>query len=275
MGYEFIDKTDLNIGKKHDGKVRDSYFLDDKIIMIATDRVSVFDQVVGTIPFKGQILNQLSAFWFDQTRHIVQNHLIDVPDPNTSIVRKYTPIPLEIIVRGHIKKNGLWERLDKPIMTPTTKAEKGYHDEPITQEEILSQNILTKKQLLETEYVALELFDFGRNLTYKSGKEFELLDTKYEFAFNEENDLILIDEIHTPDSSRTMGQFDKEFLRKWFKEKGYKGHGNIPEIPNEIKTGLINRYVIFYEGVIGNLFVPDEENNENRIKNNLHKSGYL
>ena len=243
-----IDKTNLGFGKRYEGKVRDSYFLDDRIIMIATDRISAFDKVLGTIPFKGQLLNQLSAFWFNETRNIVQNHLVDVPDPNTSIVKRYYPLPLEIIVRGHVRNsNGIWSELDKPVVTPSTKAERGFHDEPITKYEIIEKKILTKKEFSEVEYVALELFKFGKNLTYKRDKSLTLLDTKYEFARDSNGNLVLIDEIHTPDSSRTRGQFDKEFLRLWLKERGYNGESLIPYIPNEIKIQVALRYVKFYE----------------------------
>ena len=217
-----IEKTDLGIGEKHEGKVRDSYFLEDEIVMISTDRISAFDVVLGTIPYKGQILNQLSAFWFEQTKNIVQNHLISVPDPNVSVVRKYNPIPLEIIIRGHVRDSkGNWNELAEPIMTPSTKAERGFHDKPISREEIIDGKILTNTEYKNVEYIVLQLFNFGKNLTRKRGKQFILMDTKYELAQGRDGKLVLIDEIHTPDSSRTIGQYDKEFLRAWLKEKGY------------------------------------------------------
>ncbi|MBI2043274.1 phosphoribosylaminoimidazolesuccinocarboxamide synthase [Candidatus Pacearchaeota archaeon] len=271
-----LEKTNLDIGKKHEGKVRDSYFLEDKIIMITTDRISAFDVVLGTIPCKGQILNQLSAFWFGETEHIIQNHLIEVPDPNTLVVKRCNPIPLEIIVRGHIRRpDNSWKEIETPIVTPTTKAAKGFHDQPITKEEIIGTGVLTEKEYEEIKYKALELFNFGKNLTLSKGEEFTLLDTKYEFARGADGKLVLIDEIHTPDSSRTKGQYDKEFLRTWLKERGYSGNGAIPEIPEDVKSELFSRYARFYEAVIGTKFVPEKDNSEKRIKRNLRNAGYL
>ena len=292
----------------HSGKVRDTYLYDDKRILITTDRQSAFDRILAAIPFKGQVLNQISAFWFEQTKDILQNHLIGTPDPNVSIVKTCQTLPVEIIVRGYITgvtDTAAWfnyergermfcgntlpeglrknQKFEKPIITPTTKPETG-HDEKISQEEIITQNLVSKEIWEQVEKTALALFQRGTELCAKQG--FILVDTKYEMGLDENGKLILIDEIHTPDSSRfwitetyeqkfNQGQepenFDKEFLRLWFMDNcdPYKDK-LIPEAPAELVEELSFRYIDIYEKLTGKNFVIKDTNDINaRIQNNL------
>ena len=220
-----LEKTDLKIGKKYEGKVRDNYLLGDKRIIITTDRISAFDRVLCTLPFKGQVLNQTSAFWFEKTKNIVKNHVIEVPDPNVTIARECKLIPVEMVVRGYItgvtttsawynyekgirnfcgnilpegmKKN---QKFEKPIITPSTKAEKGSHDESVSGEEIIKRGLVDKEMYNKMEKTAIALYTFGNKLVAKNN--LILVDTKYEFGLDADGNLTLIDEIHTPDSSR-------------------------------------------------------------------------
>ncbi|MBI2646914.1 phosphoribosylaminoimidazolesuccinocarboxamide synthase, partial [Candidatus Woesearchaeota archaeon] len=259
-----------------------------KRIIITTDRISAFDRILCSIPFKGQVLNQISAFWFEKTKNIVENHVINVPDPNVMIVNECKPYPVEMVVRGYItgvtttsawynyergvrnfcgnilpdglKKN---QKFDKPIITPSTKAEYGLHDESISGEEILKRGLVDEKTYRKMESAALTLFEFGSNFVAK--QNLILVDTKYEFgSFNGE--LVLIDEIHTPDSSRfwikdtydelfSKGQepqkLDKEYVRQWLSNRGFVGEGPIPHIPDEVKIEAAKRYITAYEMITG------------------------
>ena len=225
-----------NLGKKYQGKVRDYYLKGNERILITTDRISAFDVILGHIPHKGQVLNQLSEFWFKKTKDIIQNHMIFSPDPNVMIAKNCELIPIEMVVRGYItgvtgtsiwgsykkgdrviygikfpqglKKN---QKLPKPVITPTTKAEKG-HDERLTEKEILQRKIVSKKIWEEMKKTALQLFEKGARISEKGG--LILVDTKYEFGLLN-GKLILIDEIHTPDSSRFgLKKHTKNFLKK-------------------------------------------------------------
>ena len=296
-------------GKKHQGKVRDYYILKNSRIIITTDRQSAFDRILGIIPFKGQILTQISQFWFGKTKDIVQNHLITISDPNVMVVKNCKVIPIEMVVRGYISgststsiwtayakgeriiygikfKNGLSknEKLAKPIITPTTKAEVG-HDEKLTEKEILQRKIVPEKLWRQMKKAALGLFDKGTKICARAG--IILVDTKYEFGIDEKGKLMLIDEIHTPDSSRFWikktyrkrlkkglepENFDKEFLRLWFKERGYSGEGKPPKMPNEFIAKVSERYMSIYEKITEKKFeVEVSENISNRILNNLKK----
>src|SRR5688572_259839 len=240
-------------GEKQSGKVRDLYLVDGQRVLITTDRVSAFDRVLGLIPFKGQVLNQLSAWWSEQTLDIVQNHVISVPDPNVTIAREAETLPVEVIVRGYITgvtNTSLWmmynagerqpygillpdglqknDPLPAPIITPTTKAETGGHDEQLMREQIIERGIIAESLWREIETAALGLFKRGQEIARKAG--LILVDTKYEFGLVN-GQLTLIDEIHTPDSSRywsleayqqgKIDNYDKEFLREWFAAQGY------------------------------------------------------
>lgn len=294
-------------GKKHQGKVRDYYIQKDNRIIITTDRQSAFDKILGFIPFKGQVLTQMSQFWFDKTKDIIQNHLISIPDPNVMLVRNCKVIPIEMVVRGYISgstSTSIWtayakgertiygikfpeglkknQKLKTPIITPTTKAEKG-HDEKLTEKEIIARKIIPKKLWQQMEKAALALFKRGAKICAKAG--IILVDTKYEFGIDKKGKLMLIDEIHTPDSSRFWikktykerfkkclepENFDKEFLRLWFKEKGYSGDGKPPKMPQEFIAKVSQRYMSIYEKITGEKFKVDVSKNiPNRILNNL------
>lgn len=292
-----VDVTGL--GEKQTGKVRDIYQLGDKRVLITTDRVSAFDAVVGAIPYKGQVLNQLSVWWFNQTKDIVANHLISAPDPNVTLAKEADPLPVEIIVRGYITgvtSTSLWtlynagerkpygielpdglqkdDPLPEPIITPTTKAEAGQHDERLTRDEILERGIVERELYEKVEKAAIAIFKRGQEIAQKAG--LILVDTKYEFGLVD-GELVIIDEIHTPDSSRywvaeTYGNgqepenFDKEYLRKWFKSIGYSGDGDVPPIPDEFAAEVAARYIQAYEKLTGETFVPGELPAQPRIQ---------
>lgn len=289
-------------GEKDEGKVRDIYRLDGRRLLITTDRVSAFDRVLGLIPYKGQVLNQLSVWWFEQTADIIDNHVIAVPDPNVTLAKEAEPLPVEIIVRGYITgvtKTSLWylydqgdrrpygialpdglrknDRLPQPIITPTTKAEKGGHDERLTREEILERRLVTTELWQKVETAALSLFARGQEIADRAG--LILVDTKYEMGLID-GQLALIDEVHTPDSSRYWvadtyqpdtepENFDKEFLRKWFAERGYRGDGRAPVMPDEFIAQVAGRYITAFERLTGEEFVPGDLPAAARIVNNL------
>lgn len=289
-------------GEKQTGKVRDIYQVDGKRVLITTDRVSAFDRVLGAIPFKGQVLNQLSLWWFNQTEDIVKNHVIASPDPNVTIAHDAETLPVEIIVRGYITgvtSTSLWtlynngdrtpygislpdglqkdDPLPSPIITPTTKATGGAHDEKLTRDEIISRGLVEESLYKQVEEAALAIFKRGQEVADKAG--LILVDTKYEFGLLD-GELIVIDEIHTPDSSRywikdTYGKgeepenFDKEYLRKWFKSQGYSGDGDFPEMPADFKVEVAQRYIQAYEKLTGETFVPGEQPADARIRQAL------
>lgn len=300
-----------SFGKKHQGKVRDYYIQKDNRIIITTDRQSAFDQILGLIPFKGQVLTLMSQFWFDKTKDIIQNHLIAIPDPNAMIVRNCKVIPIEMVVRGYISgstSTSIWtayakgertiygirfseglkknQKLKTPIITPTTKAEIG-HDEKLTEKEIIDRKIVPEKLWRQMKKVSLKLFERGTKICTKAG--IILVDTKYEFGLDKKGKLMLIDEIHTPDSSRfwikktyqkrfSKGlepeNFDKEFLRLWFKKKGYSGEGKHPKMPPEFIAKVSKRYQQIYEKITGKKFKVNVNKNISEriidnIKNNL------
>ncbi len=297
-------------GEKKQGKVRDLYILNQRRVFITTDRQSAFDKVLGFIPFKGQVLTLLSAFWFDKTKDIIQNHLISQPDPNVLLVKECKLIPIEMVVRGYITgvtDTSIWgsyekgerviygikfpdglkknQKLKAAVITPTTKADFGQHDERLTEKEILQRRIVSPRLWRQMKNAALELFARGQKICKKAG--IILVDTKYEFGTDEKGKLILIDEIHTPDSSRywinktykerfSSGEepesYDKEPLRIWFKEQGYTGAGKIPKMPPEFLAKISMLYMSIYEKITGKKFVPDMSKNVNkRIKQNLNK----
>lgn len=294
-------------GKKHSGKVRDSFTLNGKRIIVTTDRQSAFDHVLGLIPFKGQVLTKLSEFWFKHTVDIIQNHLLSVPDPNVMLVKNCKVIQIEMVVRGYITgvtdtsiwgsyekgerviygikfPEGLWknQKLAEPVITPTTKAEAG-HDERLTEKDIIKKKIVSPEIWKQMKKAALNLFEKGQKICDKAG--IILVDTKYEFGLDEKGKLILVDEIHTPDSSRYWikktyqkrfkkslepESYDKEPLRIWFKEHGYTGKGKIPKMPPEFIAKMSMLYMGIYEKITGKKFIPELSKNVNqRIKNNL------
>ena len=289
-------------GEKYHGKVRDNFHFEDKIVMVTSDRVSAFDHVLGTIPFKGQILTDIAHFWFEKTKDIVKNHIISKPYPQVLFVNKAKPLPIEMIVRGYIT-GSLWrdycngkgdqygfklpenlkkdELFDKPILTPTTKEDYGLHDQPISREEIIDKGYVDKDIYELAEKYALQLFERGQEWASKQG--LILVDTKYEFGLYN-NELIVIDEIHTPDSSRywikeeysdryNMGQdqkmLDKENIRQWLIERGFSGEGTPPELSDEIRIYLAEQYMILYEKLTGGKFEPVVGDVKSRILRNL------
>ena len=286
-----------NLGKKYQGKTRDFYIKGGTRIIVSTDRISAFDRNLGFIPHKGQVLSQLAMFWFNKTKHIIQNHIISNPHPNVLIVKNVKLIPIEMVVRGYISgvtNTSIWgsyqkgerviygikfpnglkknQKLKKPVITPTThpKAGSGLHDERLTKKEILNKKLLDKKMYELLERISLKLFALGTQLCSKRG--IILVDTKYEFGMYK-GQVMLVDEIHTPDSSRFWikktykerfkkglepQNFDKEFLRLWFKKRGYTGEGKPPKMPQEFINKVRRRYVSIYQKITGHKFIPDK-----------------
>jgi len=284
---------DLDVQWPHahtSGKVRESYSLpDQRRLLVTTDRLSAFDVVLAALPYKGQVLNQLSAFWFEKTADVVASHLLDVPDPNVSLVHECKPLPVEVIVRGYITgstKTALWtlydagnreiygyrfpaglkknDRLPEPIITPTTKAGPGEHDERLTVAEVTERGFLDGATWAAVKEAALAIFKRGQAVAQAAG--FCLVDTKYEFGHDPDGNLVLIDEVHTPDSSRfwkadTMDQprpdqWDKEYVRLWYAQQNYRGDGTPPALPEHVIAEAARRYIVLYEGLTGRTFEP-------------------
>jgi len=277
------------IGPLMRGKVRDIVDLGDRIALIATDRISAFDHVLGTVPYRGQVLNQLAAWWFDHISDIVASHLIEVPDPNVTIGRKCTTLPVEVVVRGHLSgstSTSLWTRyaagdreiyglefpdamakndpLPAAIITPTTKAERGAHDVPITEPEIVENGLVDADLWHQVRTVALALFERGREVASDAG--LVLVDTKYEFGIDDSGVLTIIDEVHTPDSSRywrastvqerrVAGRepenLDKEFVRLAYVKGGYRGGGDPPPIRPDLAVATARVYLEAFEALTG------------------------
>ena len=296
-----IYKTDFNFPgqiSKYEGKVRDVYTIEDNIlVVIASDRISAFDIVMPKpIPNKGQVLNQISLEMLKSTEDIIDNWLISSPDPNVSIGHRLNPIKIEMVIRGYLSghsdrvyksgkrsicgvklENGLVsnQKFNKPIITPSTKADVG-HDEDISKTDIIDQKILSIDQYEEIEYITRKLFERGTEIAKKRG--LILVDTKYEFGYDSNNKLHLIDEIHTPDSSRYFyidgyedsvhkgippRQLSKEFFRQWLIKNNFQGKENqsLPEITGEILNDVSNRYIELFNLITGNTFKPRESNN--------------
>ncbi len=290
------------------GKVRDWYPASDgRRILVTTDRLSAFDRVVAAVPWKGQVLNQLSAWWNEKTSDIVPNHLLSVPDPNVSVVKELSPLPVEVIVRGYITgvtSTALWRRYEEgdreiygysfpeglkknqklpaPIITPTTKAAEGMHDERLTCAEIVENGIVAPAVWARMEEAALKLFERGSAVARKAGVI--LVDTKYEFGLDEKGEVTLMDEIHTPDSSRfwragsyedrlSRGEepelFDKEFVRMRYAELGYRGDGAVPALPADVWIDVGLLYQSVFEILTGNEFIPGKYPAKDRISGSL------
>jgi phosphoribosylaminoimidazole-succinocarboxamide synthase len=303
-----LTQTDFTgLGQREEGKVRDSYVSGDRRTIVVTDRVSCFDVVVGTLPFKGQVLNQLAAFWFDRSRAIAPNHLISVPDPCVSVVQELRPLLVEFVMRGfltgstktsiltayargerrycgHTLPDGLraHEPLPAPLLTPTTKAPKGEHDELVSREQIIADGTLPAETYDAAERLSRALFAEGQRWAATRG--LILVDTKYEIAQRPDGALVVVDEIHTPDSSRywyrdryeralsegrTPEALDKEYVRRWLGEKGYKGDGPPPELPVDVRCEASRRYIEAFEQITGRDFEPDTEDPRRRIARNL------
>jgi len=292
-----ISDTNYSIGSKYKGKVRDVYDFNDKLVIVTTDRISAFDRVLGTIPFKGEILNNLSLFWFEETKDIIPNHIIKKIHPNAVLVKKCKILPIEIIVRGYLTGSGWRDYCDKgsisginlpkglkkdskfdlPIITPTTKEEIG-HDRPISIKEIIEQKIIPKDLMEKIEDKAVKLFLRGQEIASKNN--LILVDTKYEFGLLPDGSLIVADEIHTSDCSRywysdtyktlfnegkDQRMLDKEYLRQWLLGKGFNGDGDIPEIPFEVVLGVTQRYVTAYETITGEKYPLENKNSSSSL----------
>ena len=303
-----LTETSLSGKSKKTGKVRDQYDLDDQVALITTDRQSAFDRVLASIPFKGQVLNLTSAWWFSQTKHIIPNQVISVPDPNVTLAKKCEVFSIEFVVRGYITgstSTSLWtvynngdreycgnilseglkknQKLEANMLTPTTKEE--HHDRPIAPPDIVSEGWMTQEDWDYCSQKALALFAFGQQKAAEHG--LILVDTKYEMGRDTDGTICLIDEIHTPDSSRywiaetyderiSAGQepqnIDKEFLRLWFVDNcdPYKDK-TLPDAPDELVAELSSRYIYLYETITGNVFpFPDTGKPvQERINENL------
>jgi phosphoribosylaminoimidazole-succinocarboxamide synthase len=303
-----FEKTNLSLPGKASGKVRDWYDLPEgRRLLVTTDRLSAFDRIMACVPFKGQVLNQLTNWWFDQTGDIIPNHKISVPDPNAVVAAVAEPFLVEVIVRGYITgvtTTALWYRyalgerdiygyhfpdglqknaeLSKPIITPTTKGVAGTHDERLTCAEVTEKSLMDKNNWEQVQAAALAVFQRGQELARKAG--LILVDTKYEFGRTPEGKVVLIDEVNTPDSSRfwkadtyaqrySAGQepenFDKEFVRLAYAEKGYRGDGEIPDMPADLWAVASQRYIAIYEMLTGKTFQAGEYPVEPRLADNL------
>ncbi|HMF33353.1 MAG TPA: phosphoribosylaminoimidazolesuccinocarboxamide synthase [Candidatus Lokiarchaeia archaeon] len=299
-------ETDFpELGSLYRGKVRDNYTTASGLrIIIASDRLSAFDRVLTSIPFKGQLLNQMTAFWFERTKDVVPNHVVEVPDPNVMVVSEAQPLPIEMVIRGYITgsawrayENGELvsgivfpegllknQQLAEPVITPTTKAVTG-HDEAISREEILAKEIIPEETYAQMEEMTFKLFEAGSRMC--ADNNIILVDTKYEFGLVGDQ-LVVIDEIHTPDSSRfwikgtyqdlfSAGEepeiLDKEFFRGWLMDQGYMGDGVPPEITDDVRVELAQRYAQAFQTITGQDFEPPADDTPilERIKANLTK----
>ena len=293
-----LESTNLvDLGTRYQGKVRDTYRRNGELVLVTTDRISAFDHVLPqTIPFKGQVLNQTAAYFFEATEDVVPNHVLDVPDPNVTVAQACSPVKVEFVVRGylaghawreyesgartlcgHSLPDGLRQsqKLPEPIVTPTTKAERG-HDQDVTPEEAVASSQLAPDEYEQLRDWALALFERGTEMAAEQG--LILVDTKYEFGRTPEGDFVLIDEVHTPDSSRyyyregyeerlekgiPQEQLSKEFVREWLMEQGFQGREGetMPDLPPSFRVTVAKRYVELYETVTGRSFDPDPSPN--------------
>ncbi|MBM3150888.1 MAG: phosphoribosylaminoimidazolesuccinocarboxamide synthase [Chloroflexi bacterium] len=309
-----FETSDLPLPGKAAGKVREWYRLPGgRRLIVTTDRLSAFDRVLAMVPYKGQVLNQLAAWWFGQTRDILPNHIVSIPDPNAAVVAEVQPLPVEVIVRGYITgvtSTALWrryalgertiygynfpdglqknQRLPDPIITPTTKGGPTGHDERLTCAEVVERGHLEAAAWELVQAAALEIFRRGQAVASRAG--LILVDTKYEFGRAPDGTILLIDEVHTPDSSRfwkadtyagkfASGEepenFDKEFIRLAYAEKGYRGDGEIPAMPEDLWTAASERYITIHEMLTGQSFAPGAYPVEDRLLENLHNSGLI
>jgi phosphoribosylaminoimidazole-succinocarboxamide synthase len=303
-----LERTDLpTLGQKHEGKVRDSYVKDGRRIIVVTDRISAFDVVLGTIPFKGQVLNQIAAHWFDLSRDVVPNHVLSVPDPVVTVGMECRILPVEWVMRSYltgVTSTSIWRHYEQgartfcghtlpegmrknqplaaPLLTPSTKADKGDHDESVSRAEILDRGLLRADEFDEAAAMCAKLFAFGQAEAKRRG--LILVDTKYEIGRRPDGTLCFVDEIHTPDSSRYwyaddyQARFergdeprglDKEYVRRTLAEQGYRGEGPPPPLSTEVRIEAARRYIALYELVTGKTFIPDTAPPLPRIRTNL------
>jgi phosphoribosylaminoimidazole-succinocarboxamide synthase len=307
-------EIDLPLDDRRDGKIRASWAIGEgRRLIVTTDRLSAFDRVLAGVPYKGQVLNQLSAWWFERTKDIIPNHVIGVPDPNALLAVEARPLPVEVVVRGHITgvtDTSLWGMyqagartvygyelpdgirknapLPRHIITPTTKAEFGGHDEPLTCADVTDRGLLPSELWERVMAAALALFGRGVDLGREAG--LILADTKYEFGLTADGELILIDEVHTPDSSRWWvaesydalvaagdepESLDKEVVRRAFADLGYKGDGPVPTVPGDVWSATTARYIVASERLTQTAFEPGAYPVAPRLIDNLTKAGIL
>lgn len=305
----FVD-VDLPLPDRRDGKVRTSYSLPGgRRLFVTTDRLSAFDRIIAGVPYKGQVLNQLAAWWFERTADVVANHVIAVPDPNLLVAREATTLPVEVVVRGYITGvtgTSLWrayadgartiygyrfadglrknEPLPRPIVTPTTKPAVGstVHDEPLTMAEVVDRGLVGDAMWQRIGSVALDVFGRGQAVAASAG--LILADTKYEFGLDADGDLLLIDEVHTPDSSRfwvastyesrlTAAEepesLDKEVVRRALAAAGFDGNGDVPDLSPAVWSATTDRYIGAYQRLTGGAFTPGEYPVQERITSRL------
>ncbi|HZZ86612.1 MAG TPA: phosphoribosylaminoimidazolesuccinocarboxamide synthase [Anaeromyxobacteraceae bacterium] len=309
LAHTLRDFDAAGLGTLYRGKVRDNYSQDDRIVMVTTDRVSAFDHVLGTIPFKGEVLSRLTLFWFDKVKDIAPTHVLSSPDPSVMVVKRAQALPVEIVIRGYIT-GSLWrdyqagkagaygiewpkgltrdQRFEHAVITPSTKAEYGKHDEPISEAEILRQGLVAPEVWKEATAVAHRLFARGQEQARSRG--LILVDTKYEMGIAD-GKLVVIDEIHTPDSSRywVAGSYaervargdepemlDKENIRQWLiKEHGFSGQGKPPPLTDDVRVMLAQKYMEVYERLTGEPFESEVGSVDARIRKNLQAAGLL
>jgi len=294
------------LGERLEGKVRDIYLRPRDVVLVATDRHSSFDRIIAYVPGKGEVLNRLSAYWFEETKDIVPNHVLTVPDPNVTIAKRCTPLPIEAVMRGYLSGvtgTSLWtryekgerdfgsfrlpdgvrknEKLTEPAFTPSTKEKE--HDRNVTPREIVETGLMARDLLARVEDVSRRLFLRGQEMARARG--LILVDTKYEFGLDVEGVLTLIDEVHTPDSSRYWQAdsyeariargaepeyFDKEFLRLWFMDHcDPYNDATLPEAPAEMVAELSRRYAAIFTQLSGETVSAGDEDIETRIRRNL------
>ena len=305
-----LQATELEgLGAMHRGKVRDSYVGAERRVIVTTDRLSAFDRVLTTLPFKGQVLNRAAAFWFDKTRDVVPNHVLAVPDPSAMVVTECALIPVEMVIRGFMTgttTTSIWyryekgdrlycghrlpdgmrkhQRLEHPLITPTTKAEGGAHDALASREELIAMGACDAATFDAMAEHARTLFRIGQEHCARNG--LLLVDTKYEFGRREDGTIVVIDEVHTPDSSRfwvadtyekRMAEggdpdaLDKEYVRRWYAARGFRGDGEPPALPDDVRVEAARRYIDAFERITGTSFVPDLEEPSARLARNLAK----
>lgn len=293
LGHTLRETRFDHLGTRYGGKVRDTYATGERLILVTTDRISAFDHILRqTIPFKGQVLNQLAAYFFEHTADVAENAVLAVPDPNVTVAVPCVTVPVEFVVRGYLAghawrtyrdgtrslcgkrlADGLRQnsRLPEPILTPSTKASEG-HDEDTSREEIIARGLLDASEFDRLESMALALFERGSRMAAE--RDLILVDTKYEFGRAPDGRFLLIDEVHTPDSSRyffgssyesllaqdlPQRQLSKEFVREWLMEHGFQGKEGqlLPDLSDEFRVEIASRYIELYEHVTGLAFVPD------------------
>lgn len=294
-----LERSDLEalLGPPVRGKVRDVYDLPDgRLLLVATDRLSAFDVVLGCVPGKGQVLTEVAAWWFDRLADVVPNHLDGLADPNATVGRRCRTLPVEVVVRGYltgVTSTALWPRyrdgarelyglrlpdglafndaLPAPIITPTTKAEVG-HDEPVTAAQVVDRGLVDAAVWRDVQDAALELFRRGSDLAAAAG--LVLVDTKYEFGLDGDGKLTLIDEVHTPDSSRfwragSFDHLDKEIVRKAYAEGGYRGEGSPPPLGEDLTATMAAAYRELRDRLCGGAFEPAAEPEGPRLEANV------